>query len=130
ENEFISEVEALLGDIKARMESGIEEQLEDVISFIAIDIDNQGSLANKYGDRMTRNLSRAVGERLKEQLGAIFTKHTDYQLYHVFADRFYLLLRGIPLTQAREDAERLRNVLKGSYQIDAHRILTEQPTLP
>src|SRR5260370_27318006 len=89
ENEFIQNVEALLISINTLLkereelphkegeslitfdtQSGTEQPLEE-ISFIAIDIDNQDSLANKYGDRLVRNLSWVVGLRIQKQIGAL-----------------------------------------------------------
>jgi hypothetical protein len=50
-------------------------------------------------------------------------------LYHIYADRFYLLLREFPFERARDEAEKLREVLGGTYHVDAVRISTDQPTL-
>jgi GGDEF domain-containing protein len=119
ENEFISEVEYLLTNL-----------LQDEVSFIAIDIDNQSGLANMYGDLVTRNLSRAVGLRIQGVLRALSIRLTGHRLYHIYAGRFYLLLDGTPLEQARDRAEQLRNALEGTYKIDAKRSSIEQATLP
>lgn len=148
ENEFIQNVEALLISINTLLkereelphkegeslitfdtQSGTEEPLEE-ISFIAIDIDNQDTLANKYGDQLVRNLSWVVGLRIQKQIGALFKKHTDCELYHIFAGRFYLLLRNTQLERARWKAEQFRQALVGPYQIYALRTSTEQPTPP
>ncbi len=149
ENEFIRDVETLLNNLKIRIDEREErpdserislsdlkarsesEQLsKEVVSFIAIDLDNQTRYANKYGDQMAKNLSRTLGLRILEQLPVLFTKDKEYRLYHIYADRYYLLLNGIPLEQAREKAERLRQALNGSYRVDAVRTSIEQPTLP
>jgi GGDEF domain-containing protein/GAF domain-containing protein len=126
ENDFALHIEGILRDVMA---VSAEDQPRDVVSFIAIDIDNQSSLANKYGDRMARDISRAVGLRILGQLRA-FKDDGKCELYRVNADRFFLVLQGIPLEQARAKAELLRKVLKGSYQIDPQRTPTGQPTLP
>ena len=142
ENEFVEDIEALLVDIKARMDErekfrsndktlvidqdaqfGTEQPTEEVLSFISIDIDDQSYLASKYGNAMTRNLSRTIGLQVKEMLQTLITKHTDCKLYHIYACRFYLLLKGIPLEQARAKAEAMRQALEG-------RITIEQPTPP
>jgi GGDEF domain-containing protein len=126
ENDFALHIEGILRDVMA---ASTEDQPRDVVSFIAIDIDNQSSLANKYGDRMARDISRAVGLRILGQLRA-FKDDGKCELYRVNADRFFLVLQGIPLEQARAKAELLRKILKGSYQIDPQRSPTGQPTLP
>jgi DNA-binding transcriptional MerR regulator/GGDEF domain-containing protein len=134
ETDFISDVEALLSKIEGKKFESIpdlEKQYttKEGISFIAIDIDNLTSLTNKYGDRMTKNLSRVVGLKLLTKVRTLFTNPTDCKLYHIYADRFYLLLNGISLEEARTKAEELRQTLNGSYQIDALRFSIEQPTI-
>jgi DNA-binding transcriptional MerR regulator/GGDEF domain-containing protein len=142
ENEFVEDIEAFLTMIKAQMDEkeklirkngtsvvdrafqpGTEQAIEEVISFISIDLDNQSYLANKYGNEITRNLSRTIGLRVTEMVQALITKHTDCKLYHIYTDRFYLLLKGIPLEQTRAKAEAMRQALEG-------RITIEQPTPP
>jgi DNA-binding transcriptional MerR regulator/GGDEF domain-containing protein len=125
ENEFAQHVEHILKDILTRS----EDSLKDVISFIALDIDNQSSLGNKFGDRMARDLSKMVGLRIQGQLRA-FKEDAEYELYRINADRFYIMLKGMPLEQAQAKAELLRKVLNGSYQIDPLRAPIGQPTLP
>ena len=102
---------------------GIEQLNEEVISFISIDLDNQRDLAIKYGDLMLRNLSRTIGLRLQEMLRSQFTKHKDCKLYYICGNRYYLLLKGISLEQARAKAEVMRHTLGGDISI-------EQPALP
>jgi GGDEF domain-containing protein len=144
ENDFIKDVEYLLSDMKILAEGKESvrkevladpevlkkvEQSSEAVSFIAIDIDNQTSLTNKYGYQMTKNLSRAVGLKIQRQLNVLFTNPSDCKLYHIYADRFFLLLRGISLEKAREKAELLKQVLNGSYQVDALRTSNELPRL-
>jgi len=126
ENDFIEDVEALLTDIDKRDESeiGLEE-----VSFIAIDIDKQSILATKYGDRVARNLSREVGSRLLGYLSTFFTNPDHRRLYHMNADRYYLLLDGMSLEEASIRAERIRVALEGEYRIDAQ-YADGRPTLP
>ncbi|GHO43800.1 MerR family transcriptional regulator [Ktedonospora formicarum] len=125
ENEFALQVETMLREIQRRVDFGAR----DIVSFIALDIDNMSSLANKYGDRMARDLSRAVGMRIQGQLRA-FKDDAQCELYRISADRFYIMLQGMPLEQAQAKAELLRTVLSGSYQIDPQRVPSGQPTLP
>jgi GGDEF domain-containing protein len=135
ETDFISDVESLLQEIQS-MESlkpfakDDERQYttKDAVSFFAVDIDGQTSLTDKYGNRMARNLSRAVGQRIQRQVAALFTNPTDCKLYHAYADRYYLLLNKVSLEEARAKANRLKQELDGSYQVDAVRFSLEQPT--
>jgi GGDEF domain-containing protein len=115
ENDFINDVEELLTNIHSQE---ITEQLtEEVVSLIAIDIDNQSSLATRLGDHVARNLSRAVGLRILGQL-SIFSPELR-RLYHVSEDRYYLFLKGMSLDEARKRAENLHKALVGEYRFDA-----------
>ncbi|HZU67443.1 MAG TPA: MerR family transcriptional regulator [Ktedonobacteraceae bacterium] len=115
EDAFINDVEAILADIHGRDMGELNDT--DVLSFVDIDIDNLSSLATKYGDRITRNLSRAVGSRIQGQL-RLESKKEQIKRYHVNADSYYLLLKEMTLEDARYLAERLRR-LGGDYRIDA-----------
>jgi GGDEF domain-containing protein len=126
EDDFINDLEAFLSEIYAHdltMQDG-----EQDASFIVIDIDNQSTLATKYGDRVARNLSRAVGLRLRGQLH-LLSDPQFRRLYHVSADRYYLFLNGMTLDEARNRAEQFHNVLRGEYRIDARRAIMGRPML-
>ena len=126
ESKFMSDVEKMLAHILVQDVSEIDP--EEDVSFIAIDLDNQSSLALKYGNQVARNLSRAVGLRLQGQL-RLFENMKHRRLYHVYSDRFYLFLRGISLTEARNKASLFKHALEGEYLIDARRTATEIPTI-
>lgn len=128
ENELISDIESLLSDIDTCEREG--RPLEGEVSFLAIDIDKQSSLANTYGDRVTRNLSKEVGIRALGQRDALFTNLDDRRLYHINADRYYLILKGTPLEVAQTKGERLRQALRGFYRLDVRSSVTERPALP
>jgi len=106
-----------------------DEQQDEWVAIIAIDIDNQSSRANQYGELVTRNLSREVGLRIQGHFRAILRKPETCRLYHLYADRFYILMKGVDDKQALEDAQRLNQSLSGSYRVDVKRSLTEQTTL-
>ncbi len=148
ENEFINDFEDLLAALKAQLEEWKEpKQQEDVllevrkeryrewqltgevVSFIAVDIDNQSGLATKYGDQVARNLSKAVGLRIQGRQ-RLSTNPDHRKIYHIHADRFYLLLKGVALDEARNKAEQLRNVLNGDYRVEARRVTTDRLMLP
>jgi DNA-binding transcriptional MerR regulator/GGDEF domain-containing protein len=125
ENNFVNDVEDLLTSIHTQ---DLTEQLaEEVVSFIIIDIDNEGSLATKLGDRVARNLSRTVGLRILGQLG-ILENPEFRQLYHVGADRYCLFLRGMSLEEARNRASNLHKALVGEYRIDAQHVIMSRQT--
>ena len=138
EDDFINDLEAFLKTIQER--NDIEPQSRPVslsdldfwlttneaVSFIAIDIDNQGSLAIKYGDRVARNLSREVGIRIRRQL-SILSNPEYRKLYHVNADNYYIKLVGMSLKEARNLAGTLLNLLRGDYLIDARRVVMGRP---
>ena len=127
EEQFINDLEGLLSEIHSRDE--IEQESEEVVSFIAVDIDDQSSLAVKYGDQVARNLSREVGLRLQGEVNLLSDPQLR-RLYHVNADRYYLFLRGMKLDDARNKARSLHQVLTGEYRIVARNIVTGTPVLP
>ena len=122
ENDFINDVEELLSSIHSQELT--EQQLEEVVSFIAIDIDNQSSLATRLGDHVARNLSREVGLRIKGQLRT-YSEPELRRLYHLSEDRYYLFLRGVTIEEARNRAANLRKVLVGEYSVNArHNVMS------
>jgi GGDEF domain-containing protein len=124
EEDFINELEELLTEIQKR--DVISKESEEQVSFIAIDIDNQGTLAARYGDQVARNLSRAVGLRLQGQLR--LQSNPDFRkVFHIGADRYYLKLVGMSLNEARKLAVQLHINLVGEYRIDARRVVMGRP---
>lgn len=147
EGKFIHDVEALLATIQETEQApalllptagsqnfGTKDSLkdtyqEDVVSFIAIDLDNQSTLANMYGYRLIRNLSRLIGQRVQGQFRSFFRKREDWQLYHIYADRFFVMLKHVPQERACAEAEKLRKLIHGSQLVDALRSSIDRPTL-
>lgn len=124
EEDFINELEELLTEIQQR--DVITKEDDEWVSFIVLDIDNQGTLAARYGDQVARNLSRAVGLRLQGQLRT--QSNPDFRkVYHVGADRYYLKLVGMSLNDARKLAVLLHDYLVGDYRIDARRVTMARP---
>ncbi len=110
EADFIAALDALLVDVR----EGIAGHEDEEVSIISVDIDNQSSLAMKYGNRIARNLSEQVGSRIRRSVSSA----GSYQLFHISADKYYVLLKGVPLNDARELAMQLRSVLSmGKYRI-------------
>jgi len=142
ENEFLQDIEALLSPIKEQLEAGQlthhsastaptmttdpdEPQLGEV-SFIGVDLDLQvqETIANSYGDQTLARLNKALGLRIRDLLPALFMNYASYKLYHIYAGRYYLLLRDLSLEKTKTSAERLRKGLAASP------ITIKQPDLP
>lgn len=130
ENDFIRDIEALLIGVQKDMPEKGTEVGDREVSFISLDIDNQSGLASMYGNRVTRNLSRVLGDRIYSQLRLLFTKSTEWRFYYIYGGRFYILLDGTSLDSACEKARQLQEALNGDYKVDALRIAIDQPTLP
>lgn len=139
ENDFTQDIETLLADIQKRLAessrqvhpaTGEKNYLADLtalfpgeaISIIAVDIDDQGRQARKYGECVMRNLRLSIGHRLQKWF-------VDCQLYHVHGGRFYALLKDLSLDQAREVAQKMCEILQRTYRIDAARSSVEQSML-
>ncbi len=136
EDDFIDDLEEFLTIIQSR--NDIEPQggpesgsdlwtvTDEAASFIEVDIDNQADLAMKYGDRVARNLSKAVGQRIQGQLR--IQSNPDYRkVHHINADKFFMKFVGMSLEDARELAEVMHVQLTGKYRIDARRIVSGRP---
>ena len=150
ENDFIRDLEAVLNDIHNTMSAELvpfvevasaesetlnedllsqpEVQEENVLSFIAIDVDNLSLQAAKYGDDMVRNLCREVGWRIQGELKSFFEKYNVHRLYHIYADRFYILLNDVSLNKVREKVSLLKKSLVAPYMISV--LPTEYIHLP
>jgi len=147
ENDFVNDIEDLLTALKQQLGEWKEPQWETmpfeerrrryreweatgkVVSFIAIDIDNQSSLAMRYGDQAVKNLSKAVGLRI--QGGQNLSTNPEHRrVYHIAADRFYLMLKGMTLDEARSKADQLKDALRGDYRIGIKRVTVENLMLP
>jgi GAF domain-containing protein len=151
ENDFMRDVEALLMNLdewlgkkrentnggenrvamNVRMQE-IDEQQETggVVSFIAIEMDDQESLASQYGDQIMRYLNKTLGLRIQEMIAPLTTKSSSYQLYYMYASRFYLVLRGISLKKACEKAEQFRVNLSGSISLKQSEVADSVLILP
>lgn len=115
-------------DIRDRRSSMVKYYYtNDVLTFYCFDVNDQTSLTQKYGEVMTRNLSREVAIRARNKLKTLFIS-SDLQLYHAYGDRFYVFLGGIPLDEAQAKVWALKKELDGVYKIDALRFSTERPT--
>lgn len=127
ESDFIAEIDALLSRIQ---DQGLtEEQANEEVSLISIDIDNQSSVAMKYGNRVARNLSQQVGLRIRGQM-SVMGRFQPNKLFHISADKYYLLLEGVSLESASKQARQLRDTLSGSYLILPTSATPSRPAQP
>jgi GGDEF domain-containing protein len=131
DHEFVLNVEDRLSKIKEHMEQDKPSaEGKKSVSFLAIDVDNVGGLAKQYGDRIMKNLGREVGYRIRRQLHSLLENYDKFELYHAYADRFYVVLPDFSLEQARTYAEPLRRALRGDYKVEAYGNADEQPAQP
>jgi DNA-binding transcriptional MerR regulator len=130
ENDFITAIEEYLKQVRSLNAFENEELLGkkdftianlspivSEISFIAIDIDNQDFIVRDYDEGTLRNLQKTIGLRIRDLLPALFTRYVDCSLYHIYAGRFYLFLRGFSLEDSKRKASRLKDALEGNIAI-------------
>lgn len=127
ETEFIQEIETLLRDIQEEQLTETGEEKEG-LSIVSVDIDNQSSIAIKYGNRAARNLSQQMGFRIRGQM-RFSDKYASGKLFHISADKHYLLVR-ISLEEARVLAQRLKEGLQGDYRIHPSYAIPGRAILP
>ncbi len=130
ENDFIFDIEKHLEQVQTQKtyEKGEEigtrglalsdlQSMTREISFIAIDIDHQDYVVRDYDEGTLRNLQKTIGQRIRDLLPALFTRYVDCTLYHIYAGRFYLFLRGFSLEDSKRNAIRLKDALEGNIAI-------------
>ena len=122
ENKLINDIEALLRSIKETNDPAIEGQT----AFISIDIDNLTEMISRHDDQLSINLSKLMGDRIREQIG-LFSDEYGYRIYHAYSDRFYIRLENASLQFARETAEKLRRALTGNYLVPFMSLATTRP---
>jgi GGDEF domain-containing protein/DNA-binding transcriptional MerR regulator len=112
ETDFITEVDELLHRIQAG--NLVETRGNEEVTIISVDIDNQSSIALKYGNKTARNLSQQVGVRIRGRLSF----ESSLRMFHISADKYYILLDGIKIENARSLATQLCEALRGnSYRV-------------
>jgi len=121
ETAFIGEIEALLEELQARTVTA--QRLKEEISIVSVDIDQHSRIAIKYGNRVARDLSQQVGERISTSARLAASQ----QVFHVAADRYYLLLDNTQLAAAQTQARQLQNALNIKYQINPSYAIPGRP---
>jgi len=108
----------------ADQEAGETLTEQHVISLIGIDVDHLSRISQKYGEHAVRNLCRDIGRRIKGELASTFKKYPGCKFYHIYADRFYVLMQNVPYEQVISKARLLKKSLDGTYKIN---LLSHQP---
>lgn len=127
ETDFLAEIDALLSRIQSQHLS--VEAAKGEISIISVDIDNQSSIAMMYGNRVARNLSQQVGLRIARQMRAESGFRAN-RLFHISADKYYILLEGVSLASASGQARQLKSALNGTYLILPTSATPNRPAQP
>lgn len=127
ETDFLQEINTLLSRIADRHLAA--ETAQEEVSIISIDIDNQSSIAMKYGNRVARNLSQQVGLRIARQMRAA-SGFQPRRLFHISADKYYILLEGVSLASACGQARQLKSALDGTYLILPTSATPSRPAQP
>lgn len=127
ETDFIAEIEGFLESIQ--QEKMPQKSSEDSLSVISIDIDNQSRIGAKYGNRVPRNLSQQMGLRITGQM-RLSSRYASGKLFHLSADRYCFVLRGMSLEETQNLARQLKTVLDGTYLINPSSMPAGRPALP
>lgn len=120
ESDFVRDLDAILTEFNT-------SPGERTIGLIGIDVDHVGKLAHTYGDLAVRNLCETIGLRIQRELASTFKKYPACKLYHMFADRFCLILPDISYEEVRHKAWLLRETLNGPYKVSIFPPRDSQP---
>jgi GGDEF domain-containing protein len=126
ETEFISDIEALLSELTQTVTG---QRLKEELSIVSVDIDQHSSIAIKYGNRVARNLSQQVGARINAGV-RLADGLTSKKVFHVAADRYYLLFDNFQLEAAQNWARQLKNALTIEYRINPSYAIPGRPVQP
>lgn len=135
-NAFWQDLEHVLTEQQATVRSAKEprkgaagqaSRATNPITMIAIDIDGYSDYFNKYGNNTARSLLLAVGRRIADQpllansplLSA--SDRTRKTLYHMYGDRFCLLLENVSADDAARYATNLGELLNSAYTLEVSR---------
>ena len=140
ENRFIRELEKELHNFdiqrqqlkqsepQSETDDGIMTEVQQdkyILSFIGVDVDHLSSHAAKYGNDAMRNLYREIALRIKSELASTFRMYPESKFYHIYADRFFVLLKNITHVQLISKARLLKKSLDGTYKVSL--LSTQQP---
>ena len=103
------------------------------ITMLVVDIARHTNIINTHGSNTARHLIRAVGRRIAGQplvtsstlMGR--SAGTRNNLYHLYGDRFCLLLENTSMNDGLSYARHLKRLLSSPYDLDVSRIENGQP---
>lgn len=126
-NDFWSDLKTMLQrqqDAPSSVVADIDNDSPNPITMLAIDIEDYSTLINAYGSNTARHLIRAMGRRIAGQplvassplMGAATGARNT--VYHLYGDRFCLLLENTSMNAARSYARKLQQLISGSYSLE------------
>lgn len=126
-NDFWSDLKTMLQrqqDAPSSAAAEIDNDTPNPITMLAIDIEDYSTLINAYGSNTARHLIRAMGRRIAGQplvassplMGAATGARNT--VYHLYGDRFCLLLENASMNSARSYAHKLQQLISGSYSLE------------
>ncbi len=117
-NDFIRDIEALLLNVKEHVITETEEVgSQKEVSFVAVNIDNLGDFAAKYGDTIIENLNKAIYDRINRYIRLFANNPTSYKSYYAYGSKFYLMFQDTPLKRLEEYMRPLHEALRGNYNV-------------
>ncbi|HEY7419978.1 MAG TPA: GAF domain-containing protein, partial [Ktedonobacteraceae bacterium] len=128
EDRLIHDIEALLANVQERkwVEQHEEEpMLSQEVSFIAVELNDQENLHNKYDYLLLRNIYLRVGELIDKHFRSLFSLSGYTKPCHIYGSRYYIFLPGVSLLEARKEARKLKKALDGSYTFTSLYVPTE-----
>ena len=114
-NGFVLEHELYRAIEKELAESGTRRPL----ALIAIDIDRYNAVAEQFGHWAERNLVEAVAQHILSRLRLTSKTPIDCTRSRINADRFFIVLPGMTLEDAKTLGRALHADLSGDYQVNA-----------
>jgi GGDEF domain-containing protein len=98
------------------------------ITMLVVDISRHTTIINTHGSNTARHLIRAVGRRIAGQplvtSSSLMGKSAGARnnLYHLYGDRFCLLLENTSMNDGLSYARHLKRLLSSPYELDVSRI--------
>jgi len=129
-HDFVSATEALLQEIEqetVKDTQEIEAFLASEVAFMGIDVDQTAELAMQYGTTLARNVSKAMYDRIKQEI-CPFLPHC--LLFYAYSNRLYLILRQTSQLKIEDSIHLLRTTLNRDYRVGIQSALIGQSNQP
>lgn len=93
------------------------------LTIIGLDVNDFATIQRRQGERMARMLIREIGLRARQRMNNSFAHGAEMtRLYRAWGDRFFMVVRDADASDARMQAERIRQDISGIYQLDGETI--------